>query len=142
MRTIFFLIAIIALNISECYAQQAYYDVTYGNGNGIRFWQDNAYKIHMGNTSEYQYGPVTDYSIKMNMGGISGRGWTWGIGGSTPVAALSNQGNMQIAGNFFTMGNLGVGTTSPYSRFSVSDNGAPLNPTNLPGSGGISILAN
>jgi len=46
-----------------CSAQQAFYDITPANGNGIRFWQNDAYKIHMGNSSEYQFGPVTDYSI-------------------------------------------------------------------------------
>jgi len=52
---------------SPLFAQQPFYDVTAGNGNGIRFWQSNSYKIHMGSASEYLYGPVQDYSIKMNM---------------------------------------------------------------------------
>lgn len=76
------------------------YGVTAGDGNGIKFWNNDAYKIHMGNTAEYHYGPVTDYSIKTNMSSDAGRGWTWGISGSTPVAAISNVGDMQIAGNF------------------------------------------
>jgi len=83
-----------------CSAQQTYYDITPGNGYGLRFWQSDLYKIHMGNSSEYQYGPVTDYSIKMNMSNTSGRGWTWGVAGSTPVAAISTSGDMQIGGNF------------------------------------------
>jgi hypothetical protein len=85
-----------------CAAQQAFYDVTPANGNGIRFWQqDNSYKIHMGTGSEYFFGPVQDYSIKMNMsGGTPSRGWTWGVAGQTPVAAISTLGNMQIAGTF------------------------------------------
>jgi len=59
----------------------------------------------MGNSSEYLYGPVTDYSIKTNMsGGTPGRGWTWGIAGSTPVAAINTLGNMQIAGTFTSTG--------------------------------------
>ena len=66
------------------YGQQNYYDVTAGNGYGIRFWQSDDYKIHMGNTSEYIYGPVTDYSIKMNSNPTPGRGWTWGLNGATP----------------------------------------------------------
>ncbi|MBI1766738.1 MAG: hypothetical protein HYR67_00005, partial [Bacteroidetes bacterium] len=83
-------------------AQQNNYLVNPGNGNGLRFWDasDN-YKIHMGIGTEYSYGPVTDYSIKTNMSsGIPGRGWTWGIAGSTPVAAINTLGNMQIAGSF------------------------------------------
>ncbi len=82
------------------YAQQDYYPVTAGNGYGIRFWNSDKYKIHMGNTSEYQYGPVTDYSIKMNMNPDATRGWTWGIEGLTPIAGLNTQGNFQIAGYF------------------------------------------
>src|SRR5882762_3695675 len=82
-----------------CSAQQPFYDVIGTNGNGIRFWQSDAYKIHMGNSSEYMYGPVTDYSIKMNMDNFTnGRGWTWGRSGVAPIAALNVLGNMQIAG--------------------------------------------
>jgi hypothetical protein len=58
----------------------------------------------MGNTSEYQYGPVTDYSIKMNMSTHTNRGWTWGISGSTPIAALNTQGKFQIANSFTANG--------------------------------------
>lgn len=86
-------------------AQQSFYDVVAGNGNGIRFWQDNHYKIHMGSGAEYQYGPVTDYSIKMNMSTTAGRGWTWGVLEGTPIAALNTVGDMQIAGKFTITGN-------------------------------------
>ncbi|CAN0380464.1 unnamed protein product, partial [Ectocarpus sp. 4 AP-2014] len=67
----------------------------------FRFWNgSNDYKIHMGNAAEYQYGPVTDYSIKMNMINMPNRGWTWGVNGVAPIAALNTQGNMQIKGSF------------------------------------------
>ncbi len=91
-----------------CSAQQQYYDVTVGNGNGVRFWQSDSYKIHMGAGAEYQYGPVTDYSIKMNMDvyNNNGRGWTWGTSGVAPIAALNTLGNMQIAGTFQSGGNI------------------------------------
>src|SRR5258707_3161598 len=92
--------------INFCSAQQPFYDVTAANGNGVRFWQSDLYKIHMGNTAEYQFGPVTDYSIKMNMDTNPGRGWTWGKAGLTPVAAIGSQGNMQIAGSFTTGGDI------------------------------------
>ena len=100
-------------------AQQSFYDVNAGNGNGIRFWRDDSYKIHMGSASEYQYGPVTDYSIKMNMSNHSGRGWTWGVVGLTPVAALNNVGNMQIAGSFIA-NRIGIGTSSPAGGLDVN----------------------
>lgn len=86
---------------------QSFYDVSAANGNGFRFWNgSNSYKMHMGNASEYHYGPVTDYSIKMNMNSTAGRGWTWGIDGQTPIAALSNSGNFQLSGK------LGIGITN------------------------------
>jgi hypothetical protein len=98
LNLILLLIPIATLSI----AQQNNYLVNPGNGNGLRFWDssDN-YKIHMGTGAEYFYGPVNDYSIKMNMNaGSPGRGWTWGVAGSTPVAAISTTGEMQIGGNF------------------------------------------
>jgi hypothetical protein len=110
---------ILIAGFSEIFAQQTYYDVTSGNGNGLRFWSSDSYKIHMGNTSEYKYGPVTDYSIKMNMNSTTGRGWTWGQAGLAPIAAISNVGNMQIAGSFTSLGNLGIGTTNPISRLHI-----------------------
>jgi hypothetical protein len=91
---------------------ESFYNVIAGNGNGIRFWNSNYFKIHMGNTSEYVYGPVTDYSLKMDMDAAANRGWTWGVTGNTPIAALSNLGELQIANTLFTGGHVGVGTTS------------------------------
>lgn len=88
------------------FTQQVYYNVSAGTGNGLRFWNDDSFKIHMGNTSEYHFGPVYDYSIKTNMSNDSGRGWTWGVHGATPVAGLSNTGHMQIAGDFTANGKL------------------------------------
>ena len=67
-------------------------------GTGLRFWNNDNYKIHMGNATEYKYGPVNDYSIKMNMSNNAGRGWVWGVHGQVPVAALNTLGNMKIKG--------------------------------------------
>jgi hypothetical protein len=103
-KIIVVLLILVARNNS--FAQQAFYDVIAANGNGVRFWQGDNFKIHMGNTAEYRYGPVTDYSIKMNMDATPGRGWTWGLAGSTPVAAIGSQGNMQIAGSFTVGGDI------------------------------------
>jgi len=103
-------IIFLLLGFSQVFPQQTFYDVTSGNGNGVRFWSSNSYKIHMGNTSKYRYGPVTDYSIKMNMNNTAGRGWTWGKSGQTPVAALNNAGYMQIKGNFIAIGDLQTGS--------------------------------
>ena len=80
----------------------SFYNVTAGDGNGLRFWTSDSYKISMGVGSLYQYGPVSDYSIKTQMDtGSTGRGFTWGRDGVTPIAALnSTSGDMKIAGNF------------------------------------------
>lgn len=82
-----------------------HYNVVEGTGNGVRFWSSDLYKIHMGLGPEYQYGPVTDFSIKSSMNVDPGRGWTWGIAGQTPIAAIGTNGHMQIAGNFVSGGN-------------------------------------
>lgn len=122
--------AVLILCYSFAYSQQTYYEITAGNGYGIRFWQSDTYKIHMGNTPEYLYGPVTDYSIKMNMDGTPGRGWTWGSAGAAPIAALSNIGNLQIAGTLRAGGNIGVGTV-PYSSSRLHVKAAVDTPWNM-----------
>lgn len=75
-----------------------YYNVGPQNGYGLRFWGNDLYKISMAWAADYHYGPVTGYSIKMNMNSDPGNGWTWGKAGEVPIAALDNTGNMQIAG--------------------------------------------
>jgi hypothetical protein len=62
----------------------------------------------MGVGSLYQYGTVTDYSIKMQMNdGDTVRGFTWGRESHPPIAALnSTSGDMQIAGSLRAAGHL------------------------------------
>src|SRR5258707_11123773 len=102
MKKLAFALLVTTGAINFCSAQQQqYFDVIAGNGNGLRLWGLDEYKIHMGYGTEYLYGPVNDYSIKMNMSsGTPGRGWTWGVTGAVPVAAINTLGNMQIAGSF------------------------------------------
>lgn len=73
-------------------------NIATGNGRGIQFWTSAQYAIAMGNASEYQYGPVTDYSIKMHMSNTTSRGWTFGVDGQTPTIGFNTQGNAQFAG--------------------------------------------
>lgn len=80
-------------------------DMEPGNGRGLRFWSSDSYKISMGNAAEYKYGPVTDYSIKMNMNNDATRGWTWGVSGSVPVAAINTEGILQVANDIRIDGN-------------------------------------
>jgi hypothetical protein len=64
----------------------------------------------MGSGAEYFYGPVQDYSIKTNMNsGAPNRGWTWGVAGVAPVAAIAADGRMQIASTLATGGTITVG---------------------------------
>ena len=101
----FFLIAFFALIVSFGYSQSGFYDVTSGNGNGVRFWYPaTTNKISMGSGTEYQYSFVTGYSIKTAISSNGGYGWTWGVDGAAPIAALSNAGQMQIAGPFVSQG--------------------------------------
>ena len=86
----------------------SFYNVTAGEGNGIKFWASDSYKISMGVSSTYQYGTVTDYSIKTQMNsGDPGRGFTWGREGVVPIASLNaTSGNMQTAGTLTTGGSI------------------------------------
>jgi len=113
-------IILLAGMLNQAYSQaQAFYDVDDGHGNGIRFWENNNYKIHMGNVAENHYGPVTSYSIKMNMNDTPGRGWTWGIVGQTPIAALTNTGIFQLSNSMYVLGSVGVGTVDPVESLHV-----------------------
>ncbi len=96
-------------------ANNTSYPVAAAVGNGLKFWNgSDTYKIAMGNAAEYQYGPVTDYSIKTFIdSNANTRGFTWGQNGVTPVAALNvGNGNFQTAGAITAGGNLAVTGTS------------------------------
>jgi hypothetical protein len=87
------------------------YLVNPANGNGICFWLDcTNYKISMGVWSDYQYWPVTDFSIKTQMDvGSTGRGFTWWRTWNTPVAAINaTTGDMRLAGAMTIWGDLTV----------------------------------
>lgn len=78
MKKLVLILFMVTSAIGVGLAQQAAYLVTAGNGNGLKFWSDDSYKIHMGQGTEYYYGPVNDYSIKTNMSsgrrGVVGHG--------------------------------------------------------------------
>jgi hypothetical protein len=137
-----FLTVFLVTIFSYSFSQQTFYDVTYGNGNGIRFWQNNnndgTYKIHMGSGAEYFYGPVTDYSIKTNMSNNPGRGWVWGVAGNTPVAAINTLGQMQIAGGFTVGGDIVLPTISGNKQiftYSATDMNWRIGMSSSPGFG-------
>jgi len=121
MKTKLTILLIFNAFINISFGQQQYYDVTAGYRNGIRFWQSDMFKVHMGNDAEYHYGPVTDYSIKMNMNNIAGMGWTWGVYNQTPVAAINNVGQMQLAGSL-TLGGTATMTSTNGLRLAPEHN--------------------
>ncbi len=108
--------------------QNSQYLVSAGDGNGLKFWASDDYKISMGWGSLYQYGPVTDYSIKMQMNAASpDRGFTWGREGNPPIAALnSTSGNFQING--FMRANRYYSDDKYYSLAGTDDNDSFGNP--------------
>jgi hypothetical protein len=118
----------------------SFYDVTAGGGNGLRFWSSDQYKISMGVGSLYQYGPVTDYSIKTQMdAGSPGRGFTWGRFNIAPIASLnSTSGDFQVAGSFrapifYDSDNTGYSwnpNTSSAHRFSTPSGYLDIGPMN------------
>ena len=110
----------------NAYNQNPAYLVTSGDGNGIKFWASDSYKISMGNGSLYNYGPVSGYSIKMQMDtGSTDRGFTWGREGITPIAALNaTSGNFQTTGYmaasaFYQSSDMRLKTVIPHQHISV-----------------------
>ena len=81
------------------FANNASYPVAFHSDNGIKFWNgsDN-YKISLGSGTNFGYGPVTDYAIKMQMDSTAGRGFSWGKTGQPPTAALSTGGDFTVYG--------------------------------------------
>ncbi len=124
--TLGILLSITSLSFGQLIPQalpSPFYNITAGVGNGIRFWNSDVYKIHMGNTFNYRYGPVGSYSIKSNMyriPNVTNRGWTWGSHNEEPIAALNTRGDMQIDRNFVALGSMGVGTASPLAKLHVN----------------------
>ncbi len=123
-----------------------YYDLTAGDGYGIRFWGSDNYKIHMGNLAEYHYGPVTGYSIKTSMSNDGGRGWTWGGAGIAPIAAIEvTTGNMQIAGTMTATGFSGPLTGTATNANACSGDATcetnALSATTIDGSGDLTVAS-
>ena len=100
-----------------------FYDVVAGNGNGLRLWSSDIYKISMGNTADHKLGPVSGYSIKTSMSIEGGRGWTWGVIGLTPVAALDNTGILQLSNKIYlnpVTSRVGIGNIIPSCALDVT----------------------
>jgi len=61
-NSILFTTLFMFLMVGSTFAQTQtaqFYNVKSGqHGNGVRFWNSDYYKIHMGNLDEYHYGPV------------------------------------------------------------------------------------
>jgi hypothetical protein len=100
------------------------YIVGSGSNNGYYFWGRDDFNISMGNSTEFNYGPVTGHSIKTSMSNNSYRGFTWGAYQQTPTAALSTKGEMQLATSLAIGGNLIPNTVLTVDgRTYISENG-------------------
>ena len=71
------------------------------------------YRIIVGTSTNYTYGPVDNNQDNMafTTATESGAGWVWRTVGNTPIAALDNQGNYQIAGYLNIAGSYQFPTT-------------------------------
>ncbi|MDD4410220.1 MAG: tail fiber domain-containing protein [Candidatus Shapirobacteria bacterium] len=76
------------------------------------------------------YGPVTnDWALYNRFSGATTRGWIWQLA-TTNIAALSGNGDFQIAGEISTVGTgnnyfagkVGIGTTNPLEKLEVAGN--------------------
>jgi len=74
--------------------------VAIGTNDFLSLWgASETYGLGMASVSAHQYGPVTGYSIKLNMNSTAGRGITMGVQGSTPTHAFDTlNGNTQHKG--------------------------------------------
>jgi len=65
------------------------------------------------------------------------RGWTWGVTGATPVAAINTQGKMQIKSNFIAEGTVSAaGGNSGNWNTAYAERGSQVAGTGLTWSGG------
>jgi len=51
------------------------------------------------------------------------RGWTWGENLNLPIAALNNQGTLQLAKDLLVGGKVGIGTTEPAAKLDITAQG-------------------
>ena len=82
------------------------FHVKHGTGNGITFSNTSCaattyFTITKGVGPEYQYGTVTNSSIKHSMDAAAVNGWTWGIKGEKPVMAVNTNGHLTLKGHIF-----------------------------------------
>jgi len=95
---------------NNIFSQTAYcadkFHVKQGTGNGITFSNSSCaattyFTITKGVGPEYQYGTVTNSSIKHSMDAASVNGWTWGVKSQKPVMAVNTNGHLTIKGHIF-----------------------------------------
>jgi hypothetical protein len=93
--------------------------VAVGTADFLSLWgPGETYGLGMSNASTHRYGPITSYSIKLNMNSTAGRGITMGVQGGTPTHAFeTTAGNAQHKGWL----RVGDGSTSAPSLSFGSD---------------------
>jgi hypothetical protein len=77
------------------------YSVTPGNGNGMRFWNSELYKIYMSSTADTTWGgsldAASDYNMYFQMDSGANRGFVFKNAGA-PVAQIDGSGKGYFAG--------------------------------------------
>jgi hypothetical protein len=82
-----------------------YFDVTSGNGYGLRFWNgSNSYKIYMASSGSSGAGRVagettSDYNMYFRMTSGTNRGFVWQNGSADNVGGLDASGNFRVKGD-------------------------------------------
>jgi hypothetical protein len=124
MKKAILTLGILVAGVTGSYAQHVDSPTNYG----FRLWGSDHYKMHLGYGTDFYYGPVQNWAIKMNNypHATAKRGWVWGVStpGVAPVAALNIFGDMQIKKDFVAEGSLAVGTTiDPSHKLHVGGSG-------------------
>lgn len=77
-----------------------------GNGNGLRFWDSNDYKIYMNQTVEKMTGAAnSDYNMYLKMTGGTNRGFVF-LNGATPIMQLEGNGKLRVKDDMYSKNSL------------------------------------
>lgn len=97
------------------------------DGRGLRFWDADAYKIHMSTSTNATWGgrldSTSDYNMYFRMGGGTNRGWVFGsgAGNANQVFQIEGTGQVRAKGKVITEVGLDVGETSVIDSFGKMD---------------------
>lgn len=102
------------------------YRLKVADGQGLRFWDDDKYKIWMSSTANGIWGgrldTTSDYNMYFRMTGGTNRGFVF-MSSTTPVAQITAAGDLLSKGSLIfkgvTSAIVGVGSTSNYGAMNI-----------------------